>query len=185
MIRPWVLLACACLAGCVSVPLSTMVRMSTFDEQDFAALDPDVVRVRITLPRAFVLDTRKSWLGVNLASSAGVHEGKFELSQVAVQPAVVPGGLFAPDEPGTEYTLRLAEHSRAPFKELQGFVKRGRPEQVTIRVVPILSSFPEDAASVDVWIDLLLSADAGFFTLLKGARVPMEQIRAASAAARD
>lgn len=44
----------------------------------------------------------------------------------------------------------------------------------------MLSSFPKGAPSVNVWIDLLLAESRGYFALVEGAEVPMEQIRAAS-----
>ena len=50
-----------------------------------------------------------------------------------------------------------------------------------IAIAPILSSYPKEASTTNVWIDLLLSKDQGFFTLLEGAEVPMEGIRAANA----
>jgi hypothetical protein len=82
---------------------------------------------------------------------------------------------------GTEYTLKLAAQSKEEFRKLQSFVSKGRPGQVTIVIVPILSSYPKEAATTNVWIDLLLSTDRGFFTLVEGAQVPMEGIRAANA----
>lgn len=176
-------LLCLGLAGCASVPLSTMVRMSTFDHRDFVALDADVLRVRVTLPQAFVLDTAKSWLGVEISSPAGSHTGEFRLTQEMMQPREVAAGVFSDDLPATAYTLKLADPSRAEFRRLQAFVAQGRPGNVTIRVVPILSSFPPDAPSTRVWIDLQLAAAQGFFTLVDGAELPMDKIREASAAA--
>ena len=78
MNRAVLLLLCLWLGGCVSIPLSTIVRMSTFDEQDFVALNPDVVRVRITLPQVFKLDAGQSSLGVKITSPAGVHYGDWQ-----------------------------------------------------------------------------------------------------------
>ena len=82
---------------------------------------------------------------------------------------------------GTEYTLKLAAQSKDEFRKLQSFVGKGRTGQVTIFIAPILSSYPKEASTTNVWIDLLLSKDQGFFTLLEGAEVPMEGIRAANA----
>jgi hypothetical protein len=169
------------LAGCMSVPLSTIVRMSTFDEQDFLALDPDVVRVRIKLPQGFDLNPATSSLQVKLTSEAGDHFGEFKLQQVTSGRVQLANGIFAGDASGTEYTLKLAQQSKKEFRDLQGFVKKGRPGEVVLGVAPRLSSFPPTAETVNVWIDLLLSQGQGFFTLLDGAEVPMEGIRAASA----
>lgn len=179
---PTLALLCLCLgmSSCVSVPLSTIVRMSTFDDRDFVQLDPDVLRVRIKLPQAFKLNPEKSWLGVKVASAAGVHDGEFKLEQVAKEQTELSRGMFSSNTPGTAYTLRLSPPSRQKFRELQGFVRRGQPGEVTITVAPRLSSFPDDASVVNVWIDLLLSPGQGYFTLLDSAEVPMEAIRAAS-----
>jgi len=178
---PAFLLLALAMDGCVSVPLSTMVRMSTFDEQDFARLDADVVRVRIKLPQEFALDAGRSSLGVKVTAAAGVHYGDFKLEQEGAQGTTLSNGMFSGSAPGTAYTLKLSAPSRSEFRKLQAFVGRGQPGEVVISVVPILSSFPRDAATVNVWIDLLLTESQGYFTLLEGAEVPMEAIRAASA----
>ncbi len=171
------ILLCLCLSGCVSVPLSTIVRMSSFDERDFALLDAEVVRVKVTLPSGFGLDVGRSWLGVELTSPAGSHQSAFELEQERVQVVEIPGGVLSRAQAGTAYTLRLTATSKAKFRELQAFINRGRANQVTIRVVPRLSSFPKETDSVTVWIDLLLSATQGYFTLVDAATLPMERLR--------
>lgn len=182
MIRTALLLLCLCLGltGCVSVPLSTIVRMSTFDEQDFVQLDPDVVGIKIKLPQGFNLNTGKSSLGVKITSAAGVHYGDFKLEQVTAEKAQLSTGIFSEHTPGTAYTLKLSVPSKKEFRKLQTFVRRGQPGEVVISVAPILSSFPNDVSSVKVWIDLLLSESQGYFTLLDAAEIPMEAIRAAS-----
>ena len=174
------LVLCLCLSGCASVPFSTMARMSTFTERDFAALDAEVVRVRITLPEAFALDVGKSWLGVELTSAAGAHQSTFELDQEHVQTGVIPG-IFSRSQRGIVYVLRLSAPSQAKFRDLQRFMGRGRADQVSIRVVPRLASFPTNAASVKVWIDLLLSKTQDYFTLVDGATVDLQKLRAPGA----
>jgi hypothetical protein len=155
--------------------------MSTFNERDLVALDAEVVRVRITLPEAFALDVGKSWLGVELASAAGAHQPTFELDQERVQTGVIPGGIFSSSQRGIVYVLRLSSSSQAKFRDLQRFMGKGRADQVSIRVVPRLASFPKDAASVKVWIDLLLSKTQDYFTLLDGATVDLQKLRAPGA----
>lgn len=174
-------LFCLGLCGCVSVPLSTIVRMSTFDEQDFAQLDPDVIRAIIKLPDGFELDTARSSLGVKLTSSAGDHFGDFRLEQITSMRTQLSAGMLSSDVVGTEYALKLSAPSKLEFRKLQTFVGKGRPGNAVIAIAPVLSSFPEDATVATVWVDLLLSKDQGYFTLLNAAEIPMEAVRAASA----
>lgn len=177
MTRAALLFLTLALCSCVSVPLATIVKLSTFDEQDFVALNPDVVRVRITLPQGFDLDAPRSWLGVNITSPAGVHDGEFKLEQESTQATHVSTGMFSADAPATAYTLRLAAPSKKEFKDLQAFVAKAHLDQITIRVVPRLASIPKDADSGDVWIELLLTESQGFFTLLDGAEMPLDKLR--------
>ena len=155
--------------------------MATFDERDFLQLDPDAIRARIKLLDGFALDPDKSTLGIKITSEAGDHFGEFKLQKVTESRTALSKGLLSDDLLGTEYTLKLATQSKDEFRKLQSFVGKGRPGQVTIFVAPILSSFPKDASTTNVWIDLLFSKEQGYFTLLEGAEVPMEGIRAANA----
>jgi len=160
------------LLGCGSIPLSTMLRMSGFDEQDFAAIDPEQLRVRIALPDGFKLDTAASEIRLELNSTAGVNRSAYRLEAVSSQPVSLTGGWFR-SQPGHADTLRLAPSSVVPFRELQALVGNGKTETVDIEVRPRIARKPDDAASVSVWIELQLSEADGYFRLLEGAELPL------------
>ena len=168
---------CLLLWGCVSVPLSTLVRLRAFDERDFSALEADELRVKIQLPEGFGLDAEQSGLGIEIRSAAGVHDATFELDEEIVHGVPLPGSLFSSSGTGTEYVLRLSAPSTGKFRELQAFVTRARTEDINVKVVPKLSSYPEDATSVKVWISLLLSPTQGYFTLVDGATISLGKLR--------
>lgn len=161
------------LQGCASVPLSTMVRMSSFSERDFSGLSADEVGVKIRIPGGFGLDVANSWLGIEVTSKAGSHNARFELDQVKSQVVALPGGFLSGPTPGTEHELRLSNSSAGAFRDLQEFVSQGKAEDINIRVVPKLSSSPEGATSIAVWIDLRLSKRDGYFPLVAGTSIPL------------
>ena len=145
--------------------------MSSFDSQDFVALNPDELRVIVVLPREFTLDTNTSWMGVDISSSAGMHQGVFELREESVQSEEISKGFFSEPQEITSYLLSLTPASKVKFNSLQVFVSKAAAEDVTIRVVPKLASRPENATSVSVSIELQLSQEQGFFTLVDSAQL--------------
>jgi len=181
-----ILLAVACFAfqGCASMPLATMARMSTFDESEFAILQPEQLGVRIRIPDGFSLDVGKSWLGIEIGSTKGVHDARFELGQVSLLPVPLPGGLFSGSRRGLQYELRLTRPSESRFRDLQTFVSQGKLEDVNIRVVPKLASSPSDATSVPVWIDLRLSTQEGYFALVDDASIALKRLSPDAASSR-
>ncbi len=165
------------LHSCASVPLSTMVQMSSFDTQDFIKLNEDELRVKIMLPQGFKLNTDKSWLGIDIKSAAGKHQGIFELDQDYEKVISQSRGFLEESELVTEYTLQLSEASKVKFRNLQKFISRASAEDIHIRVVPKLKFIPEGAVSVQVWVDLLLSKAQGYFTLVNAAQLPLNKLR--------
>jgi hypothetical protein len=150
--------------------------MSTFDAQDFAALSPDELRVKVTLPKGFELDAELSWLGIDINSPAGQHHGVFTLNQESVQSETTSAGFFSEPEQAVIYLLSLASSSRVKFSDLQQFISKATAEDIAIRVVPKLASYPPDATSVKVSVDLLLYQSQGFLTLVDAARLPLGKL---------
>ena len=163
-------------SGCTSIPLSTIVQMSTFDGDDFVALDPQALRVKITLLKGFELNTRQSWLGIGLSSPAGELREVFRLKKESIVSHVKSSGMFSPPEQVISYTLSLRPASREKFIKLQAFFDKAPPDEVDIRVVPKLASYPETAKSVKTWIELQLNYKDGFFSLIDGAELSLKKL---------
>lgn len=168
------------LGSCATVPLSTLVRMNSFNEGEFANLQPEELRVRIKLPEGFALDIGKSWFEIEIGSVEGVHNATLKLDEVLSRRVLLSTSFFKAKSPSVEYVLRLSEPSRATFRELQSFVHRAPTEEINIRVVPKLAAAPPDAIAVKVWIDLFLSEAQGYFALVDGATISLENWRKAT-----
>ncbi|MDY6945043.1 MAG: hypothetical protein SXG53_04940 [Pseudomonadota bacterium] len=168
---------CVLLCGCASVPFSTLVRMSAFDARDFSKLEAEELRVKIRLPEGFRLNVEESWLGIQISSAAGVHDATFQLDEESLYGVNLPGRIFSSASAGAEYVLKLSAPSTAKFRELQAFVAQAPAQDINIKVVPKLSSYPEDATSVRVWISLLLSPAQGYFALLDGTTISLSKVR--------
>lgn len=165
------------VTGCATVPLTTILRMATFNDLDFAELEPNVIRVKIKLEDGFKLNAEQSQLAVQITSPAGSHYGHFSLETISVSQTELSQGVFSRNVLGTEYTLRLSDTSQKAFEKLKDFVKRGKPRKILVAIRPILSSSPQSAETVTVWVDLLITNNDGYFTLLEAAKVPMELVR--------
>ena len=164
---------CLSMISCASVPLSTMMRMSSFSQEKFLGLPPEDVGVKIRFAEGFGLDVANSRLAIEVASSTGVHNAAFDLEQTGLQPVQLPGGLFSSPQPGVGYQLRLTAQSKNKFRELQAFVARAKVEDIAIRVMPKLGAKPDGATSVVVWIDLRLTEEEGYFALVKAAQITL------------
>lgn len=160
-------------SGCASVPLSTALRMASFSEQRFASVRPEEIGIKIRFPQGFGLDVANSRLAIEVASNAGIHDAAFQLEQTGLQSVLLSTGLFSSSRPGVEYELRLPAASQVEFRDLQAFVQRAKIEDIAIRVMPKLAARPDGAGSVDVWIDLRLEQDEGYFPLVDAASISL------------
>lgn len=161
------------LSACASVPLSTMARMATFDERDFAALNADEVRVKITVPEEFGIDAKRSRLDVEVTLSDRLHVGAFELEEEHNEPRTISGGIFSKPTEGTAFVLRLSEPSRQKFRDLQRLVRLGQTDNIKLNVAAVLSAAPAEATGVTFWVDVLLSQRQGYFALLNAVTMPI------------
>ncbi|ASP37625.1 hypothetical protein CHH28_02595 [Bacterioplanes sanyensis] len=176
---------CTAISACTSVPLSTMAKLSTFDWQDFNALQAGDIQVKITVPQGFELNIERSWLGFELSSEHNHHSGRFDLQRLSTQASVIDGGLFGSDIAATTYRLQLQPESRPAFTELQAYLRQHKADNVMIRVVPKIKRYPANAEFVSVWIDLQLSSQEGFFTLVDGSQLSLSTLKVQRANATD
>lgn len=165
------------LCGCTSIPIATMVKMSTFGWEDFQAINSEEVKVKITVPDGFVLNADKSWVGVDVNSSSGAHYGVFNLEEFE-RPYSEQQKNFFTNKKVTVYNLRFDSLSKDKFDQLQGFLSHSEADDIAIRVVPKLDSFPTTAKNVEVSIDIQFSSADGYFTLIDKAELSLDKLRA-------
>ncbi|WP_133060651.1 hypothetical protein [Parendozoicomonas haliclonae] len=135
------------------------------------------MQVKITVPEGFHLDVENSWLGVDITSVANAYQSVFKL-QENTKPAVLEhSSFFGEASKATVYNLQLNSQSQAEFAELQKYLQKSQAEGVAIRVVPKLASYPQAADNVEISIDLQLSSEEGYFTLIDGAELSLAKLR--------
>lgn len=163
------------VAGCASIPISTMLKLSSLDQQDLVQIDPAGVRVRVAVPTGFELDIPETQLTLDLLNEAGKRDkGVFDLSLLRKHAAERSGGLFRADIPVTVYDLALTPAAVTRFRQSQRFALESGIKEINFAVSSKFASIPEDARSVRFWADLRLRASDSYMTLIDGAEIKFE-----------
>jgi hypothetical protein len=153
------------LAACGAIPLATIARFSGFDEQDFAALDPAALRVRVSVPEGFAIDVAQVRLAARVGFEGYSRTERFDLTSVG-ETRAVKGRVV------TE-TLRLADRSQGGFRELQRAARASKAREIHLDVNVALRAAPKGARSVKVWIEMRLSPGEGYVTLIDGGTIAL------------
>ena len=170
------LLSAALLAGCASIPLSTMARMSSFDERSLIQLDPAQIRVRVAVPVGFEVDIEKTKLEIDLHDEAGnKRHGEFALSRLATTRSQRPGGFLRADVAANQYDLALTPESMKRLRELQAYAASHALKSYEMRVGAELGKVPEDAKALRFWADVKLSDRDAYMTLFDGAEIVLKR----------
>lgn len=165
------LLLTLAVTGCASVPISTMAKLGGFDESDFAALDPQEVRVRVQVPEDFAIDPQGTVLALTFSTQGTMVARSFPLIFESEDIGTVSSGFFSRTIRVRRQTLKLNEPGIELFREAQQGVRTGsfRPREFTVNTK--FSKFAPDTTSLRMWVDLQLSAKDGLFPLFDGAKV--------------
>ena len=165
-------------AACGTIPLSTAARFTTFDEKDFASLDPRDLRVRVAVPRGYSWDVASVKLGVQVDAGGRERSQDFQLAGVGEEPGRRGDGIVSSGVPVVVTTLRLADPSTTRFRELQRFVADAKTDRIHLDVMLSMLAAPAGAKSVRVWIEAMLSPRQGYFTLVDGGTIRLNATQA-------
>ena len=166
------ILATLLLQSCSSVPLSSMVKLASFDESDLVNIDPYVVRARLTLTEPAELETKNVKLALRF-EYAGDNEQEyiFILKPVSVT-EVTKKNWFSSDTLQNQYIFEIDEQSIQAFKSYQKeFLKYGKPSKYYWTVYyHIKNKIPKNKIS-HLDLELKLAKDDDYFFLLKDADI--------------
>lgn len=172
-----ILFASLILAGCSSIPISTMLKMSSFDEQDFASLDPAQIRLRMTLPKGNSIDLDRTRFNIDVTVAGQNLPGQYQLTEINHHNKVLKGGWFSDDRPQVVYLFGLTQPAQQAFKKTQQFVNNRKVTDLSLDVTVRFNDSPAiyPGSTIRFSIEALLNPAQGYITLFDDAKVTFDQ----------
>lgn len=162
--------------ACAYVPLSTLAKLYSFDERDFASIHPEQIRIRIAVPPGFEVSIPDSRMDVRVESAGQRRASEFTLTDQA-RPGEA-GGIVLGErqtQDGKIYTVRLSDESVEEFVRLQKSLSGQRVEASKIDISAVLARAPCDAREVIGNVDLSPAPTDGFIPIVDRARVAIDR----------
>jgi len=119
------------LAGCSSIPLSTMIKFSGYDKNDIFRINPSELRVKATINSSADIDLLVATkLSAAITDKKGKVEYHFQLEKIKIETVPAINGMFTNTPAFDVYYLKLTEQAAADFikwkeKATSGTKKQG------------------------------------------------------------
>ncbi len=174
-IRTFLLLLPLLLSSCASIPLTTLARLSTFDEQDFIALNADQLRVKSLISTGVRMNEAASKLEVTLTSKQGARHYALQLTQLSERTLLTEAGWFSTAQSQLEQIFCLSDASKQQFKQLQQEFSGQTLDSFDVGIQISLKRDTPDIDAVVASVSLQLSADDAYFTLIDAAEIELSE----------
>ncbi len=162
------------LSGCASIPLSTMLKFSSFQKGDFVALEPTDIKAKIIIDQPVEIDIDKVDLGLELETDQGSRIYQFPLALIERRSIPAKEGWLAADEAKTEYTFNLSAESVKNFQEVQQLLTKSSGGKFAFSVNSGFESLPTDLRSVNLSILLKLENNEDFVPIFEDATIEIK-----------
>jgi hypothetical protein len=163
------------LAGCLSMPVSTLWKLRSFGIDEFLALDPADVRAAVRT------DARANFAEVILNVTTEWQGGGRQHYQIRLRPDPRGDARLEPAPTGRRWLVfALDPAGAAAMRELQRSLAadRQRRGQIAIGIEPREATVPDEIArALPVRVDLLLDRRDGYFTMIRETAVDTSQRR--------
>ncbi|MCL1074525.1 hypothetical protein [Shewanella dokdonensis] len=149
------------LSGCSAVPLSTLTHFATFDEQDFAALDPGQIRARLVVDDFVKL--KDITLKAQINASEGVQQLEFPLKLISKEILPVRKSWIFTTQVRARYQYELSPQAQQNFVKLQQALLKGQKYNCDVNVVFDKHTPPQPFKYT---VKLMLDPDNGYITMI-------------------
>ncbi|MBV1909959.1 MAG: hypothetical protein KUG78_11600 [Kangiellaceae bacterium] len=162
--------------GCSSVPITTMLKFSSFDNNDIAKIAPRDVQVRLTLDEPVKLLNDKVKLALLFDyEDKESDEYLFELTSLRPAETSVETKWLSSSISRTSYEFSLDRLAQLEFSNFQkSFSNKGKPSKYRWTVYYYLNSQQHKEARIDV--ELKLSKIEEYFYLIKDKRLEIDSV---------
>lgn len=164
------------LTACSSVPLSTMLKLSSFNEQSVLSINPDNIRAKITVNNFIDIDLENTKLGLAVESSQGNLALQFPLEKLTLTGNSATESFFSSTPASQTYLLQLSPVAVADFKKLQKQLRTSQENSFGFSVGAKLKkkenlTDEQKDQKLFMTIELKLDAAEEFFTLIDNAEI--------------
>ncbi|HVU39211.1 MAG TPA: hypothetical protein VHC95_12830 [Opitutales bacterium] len=166
------------LAGCSTMPLSTMWKMRSFGPDTLTQVKPEELRVKVSIPQGYELDFDQEKPTLDFAVTVDGREtrGKIEMMEESHQDVVKKAATArAPAVVNREYVMKFTPESQAKFATLQRLLKSaGKGTKISLQVGTHFAKVPDDlkdGTEISFTISLLLFPKDGYLVLFDDVRL--------------
>lgn len=178
MPRFLILITTLMLSACSSIPVSTMLSMATFGEEEFIAINPDIVQSRITLDAPFIADADNTKIEVMINQPEGELILPFKLKVIGQQRLPAQGGWLNKRPARNQFLLTLTDQAKASFVDLQQRVKQQGTDGIGLNInarISVPDGTDAPPVMIHMTIELKLDPQQGFFTLFEDVELDMSK----------
>lgn len=159
------------ISSCSSVPLRTMLELSSFDKDDFANIQPKDLRAKIQIDEPLRADIATAELALELETAQGLQVFNFPLVLLEELKIAPVSGLFSSSPGKTEYTLKLSDIAMQNFVATQQTMRSELAGNMSFSVKTSVDNIPREITEIRLSIFLKLSEEKGFMTLFDDAKL--------------
>ncbi len=175
MKRIFVIMFSLIISGCSSIPLGTMLQLSSFDEKSFLELNPEELKIKIQIDKPVKIKVDQTDLTMVLETSKGKTILDYPLKVLSIKDFPPRKKLFTPLPGRTEYDFLLSKEAINNFHTLQSELRTDYPKKLNFSVGTGFDDFSEKLSKVTLSIFIKLDEDDGYITLFDRAPIEIER----------
>lgn len=158
-----------CLAGCNHVPISTMLKMAAFDGQDFVALNPKDIRIKVLTVGPVEVKSNSATMRGLIEAPTGLVAYSFDLQAYHSNVINVLKGIFTDAARGTQVFYKLTAGDIEQFYRIQSELGSSPHAKFTYNIgygFDIDDKFEGEFDDISLSLFLMLKPEDGFMKVL-------------------
>jgi hypothetical protein len=176
MTKFFVIGICFALSSCANIPLGTMLKLSSFDESSFLALNPNDLRTKIHLDKPLEININKTELSLILKTSKGESIFNYPLKLISSKTIPTEKSWLNTIPERTEYNLVLSPDAISSFEKLQQTMSKESPKSMAFKVTVAIAQRDKATSEMVVSIFIKLQKNSDYITLFDRAPVQFNKM---------
>lgn len=152
-------------SGCASIPLSTMIELSSFDENAFLELEPEDLSVKVHVDKPVELDKDNIEMAVTITTRKGDLKFYFPIGLISQNDIPKDDAWFSSVPERTEYQFELTIEAVDTFRQFQSNMRAEKPESYGLDVRLSMIRPEQEITEVIASVFIKLNRESDYLTL--------------------